>query len=249
LECLGFCGADDSVDPRLLAAVSQRYNWVEWGVLFRDDKQGTPRFASQSWLDDLRQVNRSRTMLLAGHLCSIYASQLLNGDDSYVKKLRDDYGFQRFQLNATKANNFDSSQLGPAHAANLARVAAALPDLEFIVQRNDETRALWEGAMGAYPPNVSFLYDESKGTGSVLGHYPAPPPEGVRFGYTGGLGPANLRQQLGKMGEAAPGRRIWADMESSMRTKLEGGGDLFDVNKAMRCVRVVLDLGLKAEPA
>jgi hypothetical protein len=29
---------------RLLAAVSQRYDWVEWGVLFHDEKQGQPRY-------------------------------------------------------------------------------------------------------------------------------------------------------------------------------------------------------------
>mgnify|MGYP006876835108 FL=1 len=43
LTCVGFCGPDDSVDPRLLAAISQRYPWVEWGILFRDDKEGQPR--------------------------------------------------------------------------------------------------------------------------------------------------------------------------------------------------------------
>ena len=43
LRCLGFCGADDSVEPTLLAAISAQHPWVEWGVLFRKDKEGLPK--------------------------------------------------------------------------------------------------------------------------------------------------------------------------------------------------------------
>jgi len=35
LRCIGFCGADDSVEPLLLHAVSLAHPCVEWGVLFR----------------------------------------------------------------------------------------------------------------------------------------------------------------------------------------------------------------------
>jgi hypothetical protein len=82
LSVVGFCGADDSVDPRLLAAISQRYPWVEWGVLFRDDKEGQPRweprslviflykngliselrFASAKWVEELVAVNKTSPM-------------------------------------------------------------------------------------------------------------------------------------------------------------------------------------------
>jgi hypothetical protein len=72
---------------RLLAAVSQRYDWVEWGILFHDEKQGQPRyshtllspyltffkltealcrFATWEWLDELRAVNAHGKMKLAG---------------------------------------------------------------------------------------------------------------------------------------------------------------------------------------
>uniref|UniRef100_A0A7S0LTR1 Phosphoribosylanthranilate isomerase n=1 Tax=Cryptomonas curvata TaxID=233186 RepID=A0A7S0LTR1_9CRYP len=249
LQCIGFCGVDDSVDPRLLAAVSQRYDWVEWGVLFRDDMQGKPRFATFEWLDDLNSINRSRFMKLAAHLCSKYITQLLNGDTTFVKFLRDTHGFRRFQLNATAANNVDSSSLGPTEAAALRKAAEELSDVEFIIQRNEETKALWEGLLSSVPPNVSFLFDESKGRGTVLTEYPPPPPQGVRFGYTGGLGPDNLKRQLELMASAGAGREIWVDMESSMRTRLADGGDVFDVAKAVRCVRAVIELGLKPEAA
>ena len=45
----------------------------------------------------------------------------------------------------TKANNFDSSKLGDArYGDGIQQTKQALPDVEFIVQRNDETQRLWE---------------------------------------------------------------------------------------------------------
>ena len=38
LRKLGFCGADDSIPPRLLGLVCNSYPFVEFGVLFRPDK-------------------------------------------------------------------------------------------------------------------------------------------------------------------------------------------------------------------
>jgi len=38
LRALGFCGADDSVDPFLLGIICNSYPFVEFGVLFRPDK-------------------------------------------------------------------------------------------------------------------------------------------------------------------------------------------------------------------
>ena len=68
---------------------------------------------------------------------------------------------------------------------------------------------------------------------------------GVHFGYAGGLSPANIAEQLGRIEATAPGRTLWVDMESSLRTRLkEDEGDIFDANKAMACVRAVIEHGL-----
>jgi hypothetical protein len=48
---------------------AQRYPWVEWGVLFRDDKEGQPRFASAKWVDDLVAVNRTSPMQVCACAC------------------------------------------------------------------------------------------------------------------------------------------------------------------------------------
>jgi hypothetical protein len=272
LRALGFCGADDSVSPEILDAISAKYPWIEWGVLFREEKQGEPRFASAAWLQRLKRVNAGRQMRLAGHLCSSDCEAVLRGDASTVAYLHRELGFGRFQINATAANNVDMSLVCNKGAANVAKVMAAVPTAEFIIQRNDETQPIWEVLERNPPPNMSFLFDESKGLGKAPSSWPDPPADGTPFGYAGGLGPATVEAQLRKMAtklhalDASPGGGaaaaaassssssssssrgsmspsvLWIDMESRIRTDMSGGGDIFDLNKCMECVLAVLKL-------
>lgn len=47
LRYMGFCGVDDSVvNQELLHLLSLHYSWIEWGILFRPDLEGTPRSVS-----------------------------------------------------------------------------------------------------------------------------------------------------------------------------------------------------------
>jgi hypothetical protein len=68
-------------------------------------------------------------------------------------------------------------------------------------------------------PNLSYLFDESKGRGVVSDAWPAPPCSDTRFGYAGGLGPHNIGAQLHAIGASVAegcghGHPIWVDMES-----------------------------------
>ena len=90
LRALGFCGADDSVEPLMLSAISAQHPWVEWGVLFRGDKVGQPRYASFPWLERLGEVNSDREMRLAGHLCAVHVNDILKGDSSFVRKMHEE---------------------------------------------------------------------------------------------------------------------------------------------------------------
>lgn len=71
LRMMGFCGADDSVDPGLLQVLSSKYSWIEWGVLFRPDLEGTPRYPTVNWVEELSKIHfeNGGTMKLAAHLC------------------------------------------------------------------------------------------------------------------------------------------------------------------------------------
>ena len=51
--------SDDSVAPGLLQLLSAKYNWIEWGVLFRPDLEGTPRYATKAWVEELASLNKA----------------------------------------------------------------------------------------------------------------------------------------------------------------------------------------------
>ncbi|KAG8459073.1 hypothetical protein KFE25_002480 [Diacronema lutheri] len=243
LSCVGFCGADDSVDPRLLMALSRQYEWLEWGVLFRPDKQGEPRYASPAWVERLAvaRLEFGGTARLAAHLCSTRVDEVLRGDASFVSRLVD-LGFRRVQVNATAVNGVDMSLVSaPDASARLLSVIRAVPGIEFILQRNAQTRLLWEPILAqGPPPNVSVLFDESMGTGQLSASFPAPI-AGVECGFAGGLGPGNLEQSLRLILAASAGRAVWVDMESSLRTRTADGDDTFDVAKCFTCAMVAVD--------
>ena len=111
-------------------------------MLFREGMEGTPRFPSSAWLDDLRGVNARRDMHLAAHLCGPAVEAVLRGESAFVEQLHRDYGFDRFQLNATAANGAGGS-MGAREFDGVARCAAAVPHVEFILQQNDVTDALF----------------------------------------------------------------------------------------------------------
>jgi phosphoribosylanthranilate isomerase len=256
LRALGFCGADDSVSPRLLGVYSHMYPYVEFGVLFRPDKEGEPRYASSAWVQELAAVagKFNGTMKLAGHLCGSRVNEVLEGDDSFLTSLSK-LGFQRVQINATAVNGVDVSRLAESVDSFLT-VVTKHPELEFILQKNEETQPLWEsilqrdsdmaGKAGYLPSNVSMLVDESKGTGISPSSWPEPPEE-YRIGYAGGIGPKNIEKVLGDVIEAGKGKAIWIDMESSLRSQ-KNDKDVFDLDKCYHVIEAVCNAGIQSHP-
>lgn len=267
LRALGFCGADDSVHPNMLAMISHSYPFVEFGVLFRPDKEGEPRYASAAWVEQLRAVaaatdsaNSSTIMKLAAHFCESRVNQVLQGDDSFVATLVGT--FQRIQINATAVNGVDMSYLEDDKIETTLQSVMGIihkyPALEFILQKNDETKPLWNGLLqldssgpsGSLPPNVSMLVDDSKGTGVMsTSPWPKPPANAeYRIGYAGGMGPSNIQTVLVDVLEAGSGQPIWIDMESKLRST-KNGKDVFDLDKCYEVIDATCVAGLHVHPA
>jgi len=245
LRKIGFCGADDSVSPSALGMIFRSYPFVEFGVLFRPDKEGEPRYASKKWLVELSAVASSSSMTLAAHLCGERVNEVLDGDDSFISTLHS-MGFRRVQINATAVNGVDTSHLAES-VQNVLSIVDMHVNLEFIIQKNDETKPLWEGIV-RLDGNVTMLVDESKGTGLLPNSWPTPPKE-YKIGYAGGIGPDNISTVLNEVMIAGSGSEIWIDMESSLRTLDNNGNDIFDLNKCMRCIDAVCESGIYEHPS
>mmetsp|Transcript_22021 Transcript_22021/g.53301 ORF Transcript_22021/g.53301 Transcript_22021/m.53301 type:complete len:290 (-) Transcript_22021:394-1263(-) len=277
LEALGFCGADDSVNPRLLALIGQNYPLVEWGILFRPDKEGLPRYASKEWVNRLSQIlNKDPAyrgkVRLAAHLCGSHVNNLLSSStDSSSETAIDEFlvqlyqwGFRRVQVNATAVNGVYTEQLGEGTTMqSFLRTTGAHPKLEFIVQKNDETEPLWSALLRneELPANAVFLHDESKGTGKeVTGGWPTNPQfvatSRKAVGYAGGIKPANVRsvaESVSQACAASGGNKYWIDMESGIRTMLlhpDGTKeDIFDLAKCYSCIDIMCDAHLMEHPS
>lgn len=219
-------------------------------------KEGEPRYATSEWVQNLgKVVSKSTTsMKLAAHLCGKRVNEVLSGNDEFLSTLPS-YGFKRVQINATAVNGVDTTNLADS-VQTVAKLMSQYPQLEFILQKNEETQPLWEGLLncegehcgkkGYLPPNVSMLLDESKGTGVLANTWPNPPKE-YEIGYAGGIGPKNIEKVLTDVLEAGNGRDIWIDMESSLRSKKDDI-DVFDLNKCYQCINAVVAAGIYKHP-
>lgn len=276
LEALGFCGADDTVNPRLLILIGQSYPLVEWGILFRPDKEGQPRYASKEWVcrlsellkkkNDNPQQQKMKKIKLAAHLCGSHVNDLLLSStnklcaaaiDEFLHQLYD-WGFRRVQVNATAVNGVFTEKLGTKTTVeSFLRTVNAHTKMEFIVQKNNETEPLWSYQI-KFPDNVVFLHDESKGTGKEVSGWPTDSTfisHRKSVGYAGGIKPTNVKSIIKSAQRACSesgGITFWIDMESGVRTtQLKSDGsteDTFDLAKCYECNDIVCDAGLMDHP-
>lgn len=256
-RAIGFCGIDDSVPPELAVIISEKFSFVEWGVLFRSDFQGSARYASTEWVEKLSNLHKSSTfpVHLAAHLCGDRCVELLNGNFDLVRRLQE-WGFKRIQINPTRANDviLELSQMG-SYVENLRLAFSQFTDIEWLFQLNTETNIIWQALYpGSITPNVSLLHDASCGKGVEIQEFTSPSSfPNVPCGYAGGLGPANIGKVMSTIMEQITltegDKLLWVDMESSLRsiifnTKTNETKDVFDISIVMRCILSAAELGM-----
>lgn len=130
----------------------------------------------------------------------------------------------------------------PSRAGNLKDVMDEFPFAEFIMQRSEETMDLCLSLESLNPSNMSFLFDESKGRGVTAEEY-RKAPDTFKVGYAGGINPGNIAAVLSKVLKAGEGKSVYMDMESGIRTNVDGK-DSFDLAKCYDCVEEICAAGL-----
>lgn len=188
-------------------------------------------------------------MRLAGHLCGARCQEVLEGNSTFVRELSR-LGFGRVQVNATSANAvYVSPDSYDRYVANLTKVMNEVPEMEFIMQFNEETSNICHPLLVTPPKNMSVLFDASCGLGVTITSFP-PPPVNTPCGYAGGIGPETIANVLGAIQLAAKDTAVWIDMESSLRAKITSPSgiitDVFSIEKCFACVLVGLQFGLPA---
>lgn len=220
-------GADDLVDPRELVALSTRFPFVEWGILFSSSRAGQPRYPTEGWIRSLVRTIRHQPVHLAAHFCGARARDALNGFELWNDDLRP--AFDRVQLNGYEAltsafcdmvNGVTSG--GPEYilqARTVAGLATALRD------RGRITRG-------------SVLVDPSGGRGLDAHAMWAAVEAGDEWiGFAGGITPNNVADVIGFLNERRSGP-FWIDMESGVRTD-----GLFDLGLVVEVLEAVAEVG------
>lgn len=240
LDRVTITGADDTVQPEDLLALSKTFPFVEWGVLVSASSTGSPRFPSLPWVQELQKLALKETLNLSLHVCGRWVRGLLMGElDPLVKDLA--CGFQRAQL------NFHAETLEYKRDEFL-KALNGLADQQIIFQIDNNLGETFYAIAGAddQPYDVVPLYDLSHGAGVLPKEgWPAPLNAKVYTGYAGGLGPDNLQEQIPLIGAAAGNCRIWIDMETRVRSDRDR---LFDLDKVRRCLQIAAPFVVTGTP-
>lgn len=232
-ECrVTITGADDKVDPKSLVDLSEKYPFVEWGILVSHSRVGTSRYPSMRWAREATGMLAVNGAHFAIHLCGEtrghYQRNRLESV-ALVERLTQDTIVPtqcRVQL-----NGFDHAWEGfePANPF----VPHILP-----VKSGNLPEALGK----KYDFNAQFLFDESGGRGVQTDPYlacgriesvmnMAPSYSRRPTGFAGGLREDNIVEAMKRVrGMASAVLEIpdcWVDLESGVRTN-----DEFDLKKA-----------------
>ncbi len=216
LDRIVLAGPDESVEPKLLWECSQRYPFVEWGVLYSPTREGLDRYPGQAWREDFMALAQDGTMRTAIHLCGPAVMGWAQREPA-TWALAEPY--ERVQL------NFNSQREQWQATNQLSRLAKASADSGkvCVIQHNrNNTDSVIEGfARLMTPQTLHVLYDASGGHGTALTTYLPPwTKDNVSYytGYAGGIGPDNVVHHALSILDLYPTQQFWLDMESAIRT-------------------------------
>lgn len=236
-------GADDTIDPAELFKLSAIYPFVEWGILFSDNRKNSERYPSPEWIADLVNLRRSSpTVQFSAHLCGPYNKVFFKGGvgDLYGQFTVAD--FNRVQVNY----RFNDILVNPYQ---LIRYLVQNQKRNFILQWDEHKDVIYH-MLALKCKNVLPLFDISGGKGIVPMKWKSPKLINCSaIGYAGGLSYENLHENLEQIKRDACGHPFWIDMESSLRKKgsrkKPSWQDHFDLEKCLAVLDFCEDMVAK----
>lgn len=231
-----FTGADDNTSIEEMVKISEKFPFVEWGILYARDP-GRERYPSYKWVAELAEA---KIPMLSAHLCGQFSrdimqkgSEVFFTDPLYCAGI-----YKRVQLNF----NFSNTPFMPSE---LWKVVENQWAYSFILQFNKSNSEVINELLASMVfENIHVLHDASGGRGKEISTIPEP--FDVYTGYSGGLKPENIEEVAKKVSEIQVSviqtplvgpieTKAWLDMESGVRTDNQ-----FDLNKVKDvCEKVV----------
>lgn len=221
MEICTMAGVDDSTDPLDLWKLSERYPFVEWGVLYNAGTQGAGRYPSFFWIeklaDELRRSSVTNRPRFALHICGTAITDFLQGTGhvSLIAKY-----FERIQINLSPAY-MPAERIQPMLERNLKTT---------IITRHSPANAHLGLLLKPYR-NHAVLFDKCNADDARWNTWPQQR-YGVPCGYAGRLGPDNLLCELPYIRDSAGTDDFWICMDNTLRNT-DGRFDLDRVAAAL----------------
>ncbi len=124
----------------------------------------------------------------------------------------------------------------------VADIIRAYPNIEFIFQYTAKQKRRL-GKLDHTDVPFSMLFDASGGCGKLPKQWHAPINSNHKMGYSGGLGPDNISENLDKINMVVPANsNIWIDAEGKLKNP-----DIkqFDIARAERYIENTLNWSLR----
>lgn len=210
-------GADDGVPYLPLLELSQRYPFVEWGILVSSKRIGTARYPQPWWRTTFAYHAEQCKAQYSYHLCGQLARDALAGDLELAPA-------PRMQL-----NGFSSFVL-PGLA-----LAKRFRDVDWILQCSHLAALRRADDLFRSYPNVCALWDQSGGNGRTLESWPLPRLDiaGAPLSYSGGITEDTVQGLLTKLTGNPEPNVFGIDLETGARTD-----DTFDLGKVERILKL-----------
>jgi len=205
-------GASNSTPTSMMQAFTERYPFLEWGILLSEKSitYGSLRFPSLEWLDKLYRLPDRKRMSLSGHICGKWVRDICQGRWTILDELPCASMFERFQL------NFHAI----IHTIDTYDFTEGLKDPRLtgkqIIFQMDGVNDLILGLAGDII-SVAPLFDQSGGAGLLPDKWALCDRDFC--GYAGGLSPDNITRQLEIIAQVAGSKsNVWVDTETRVRT-------------------------------
>lgn len=221
-------GADDSTRISEMVELSQRFPYVEWGILVSLKSEGSYRFPSRNWIDTLSETALNHNLNLSTHICGTWVRRLLVGSLDWAELPSCIQVCQRIQINTHGERHY--SELGMMETLRRAPTRS-YPTAKQIIFQLDGVNDHLAYAASHYGLNVAGLHDLSAGAGVTPKDW-LPPLSTLPTGYAGGLSPDNVIEQWHKIEDVCD-RETWIDMERNVRTPDDSALDLAKVEKVL----------------
>lgn len=195
-----------------------RYPMAEFAIQAHPSKfmANMPRYV---WFDTLLHAARDTDVQIAMHVNSQWRTELCHGKVPYELRcmwnMRHNNGkpiIGRVQININGGQD-----IYRFYASKVADVIRAYPDIEFILQytQKQATRLQRLDKTGEV---FSTLFDASGGRGKLPNAWIAPAFTNHQMGYSGGLSPENVAENLAKIDSVLPrDYETWIDAEGKLK--------------------------------